>query len=404
MKYTASGRPARGLHRKWLIVGAGVLLMLLLTGGALFLSRLHWSSFLHTSPSRSGSDRAASLQYQSVTGNYLFSGTIMLGRAVETYANGNYNQPFSEMGTLGKYDARVGVLECPVTTNADSYQNEVDNLVFNCQPQWLPTLKKYFPIINISSDHLYDQGPAGLTETVNRLQAAGFQTVGNYNPHADKDDCKPVILPVRLQKPNGQQVNGSLPVAFCSFNYKIIFSPAPAEIESIKQWSRIMPVVALMNGGPEYEHIAGPAQVSDAHQMIDEGADFVIGNGTHWAQNTEVYKGKLIVYSMGNFIFDQLDTDGRLALNVSVNMNLPYNDNVSKWLQVGGACKLNPAGCLGVVDAQKLKKVDPTFTFDAIASYGGYLQVVHRANAQQQNYIDIRTNWAKTRRQLASQH
>jgi poly-gamma-glutamate synthesis protein (capsule biosynthesis protein) len=155
-----------------------------------------------------------------------------------------------------------------------------------------------------------------------------------------------------------------------------------------------------MNGGPEYEHTAGPAQVSDAHKMIDEGADFVIGNGTHWAQNTEVYKGKLIVYSMGNFIFDQLDTDGRLALNVSVNMNLPYNNNVSKWLQVGSSCKANPAGCQSLVNAQKLKRVNPAFTFDAIASYGGYLQVVHRANAQQQTYIDMRTNWAKTEQLL----
>ena len=41
--------------------------------------------------------------YVSVNGSYLFSGTIVLSRGVETYANGNYAQPFSGMGSLGTY-------------------------------------------------------------------------------------------------------------------------------------------------------------------------------------------------------------------------------------------------------------------------------------------------------------
>ena len=81
--------------------------------------------------------------YTSVRGNYLFSGTIMLGRAVEKSANGNYNQPFSGVDTLGTYDARIGVLECPVTNNNVSYQTQVNSLIFNCTPGWLPTLKTF---------------------------------------------------------------------------------------------------------------------------------------------------------------------------------------------------------------------------------------------------------------------
>jgi poly-gamma-glutamate synthesis protein (capsule biosynthesis protein) len=352
-------------------------------------------------PVANGKTTAAA--YQKITGRYLFSGTIMLGRAVETYANGDYNQPFGGMSTLGAFDTRIGVLECPVTSNNVSYQTEVDNLIFNCKPGWLPTLKKYFPIINVSSNHLYDQGASGFAETVSRLKGAGFQVVGNYNPHAEKDDCKPVILPVRLQKPNGQEVSGSLPVAFCSYNYKELFSPAPGEIESIHKWSRLMPVIALMNGGPEYEHTAGASQVSNAHKMIDAGASFVVGNGTHWAQNTEVYKARLIVYSLGNFIFDQLDTDGRLALNLSVAMNVPYSSNVGKWLQVGDSCKSSPSSCWNAAESGHLARITPSFTFNAIASYGGYLQVTRRADAQQQAYIEQRANWAQTQRLLSAQ-
>ncbi len=399
MKYFANGR-AKRKFRSWRATAGVVVLVVLIAGS--WVLKPHW---LHstTSGQTSTGSKSTALNYREVTGKYLFSGTIMLGRAVESFAAGNYAQPFSELSTLGTYDARIGVLECPVTSGNVSYQTQVNDLIFNCKPAWLPTLKEYFPILNVSSNHMYDMGPSGFTETVSRLNAAGFQVVGNYNPHVEKDDCKPVVLPVHLERPNGQTVSGSLPVAFCSYNYKELFSPAPGEIESIHKWSQVMPVIALMNGGPEYEHTASDSQTSHAHAMIDQGADFVVGNGTHWAQNTEVYKGKLIVYSLGNFIFDQLDTDGRLALNLSVSMSVPYTGDVGKWLQIGAKCKASPDDCLNLVNAQKLHPIKPKFSFGAVTSYGGYLQEVHKADPQQQSYIEMRANWAQTEQKLSSQ-
>lgn len=188
----------------------------------------------------------------------------------------------------------------------------------------------------------------------------------------------------------------------CSFNYKTIFSPNPGELESIQNWSKLMPVVGLMNGGPEYQHIAGQDQMNVAHRMIDYGADFVVGNGTHWVQNTEVYKGKLIVYSLGNFIFDQLDYDGRIALNLSVKMSAPYDNNAQGWISVGSSCKDSTSSCMQKAKDQNLKRLSPSFVFDAIGSYGCYQLVATRANAQQQKDIESRANWATTEQQLTS--
>ena len=305
-----------GRKKKKRIVIAVLVLMIIL-GSCLGWFAYKPARHVHVSVTPS----ANSSNYTNVNGKYLFSGTIVLARAVETYANGNYNQPFSGMSTLGTYDASVGDLECPITNNTVSYQTEVNDLIFNCRPQWLPYLKKYFPIINLSSNHLYDQGEDGFNQTVANLTQAGFQTVGNYNPHIESDDCKTVALPVHLQKSSGQAEDGILPVAVCSYNYKILFSPNPGELESIQKWSKIMPVIALLNHGPEYQQVADTQTTNIAHEMIDYGASFVVGNGTHWVQNTEVYKGKLIAYSLGNFIFDQVDYDGRIALNLSVSMS-----------------------------------------------------------------------------------
>jgi len=42
-----------------------------------------------------------------------------------------------------------------------------------------------------------------------------------------------------------------------------------------------------------------------AHQFIDQGADLIVGTHPHVVQEVEIYKNKLIFYSLGNFIFDQ---------------------------------------------------------------------------------------------------
>lgn len=338
----------------------------------------------------------------TVSGSYLYSGTIVLARAVETYANGNYDQPFSALNTLGSFDARIGVLECPFTNNYDSYQNEVDNLVFNCKPAWIPYLKKYYPILNLSSDHMNDQGPQGIASTFKLLNAAGFQTVGTYDPASLADDCKPVLLTAHyIYGSTDKQVQ--IPVAMCSYNYKFLFQPTQSELQSITTWSKLMPVVAMLNHGPEYQQTASAQSVAIAHTMIDDGADYVIGNGTHWVQNTEVYKGKLIVYSMGNFIFDQLDYNGRIALNVGVALKTPYTQNLASWISHATACQQSGDGCLKLAKQYDLGSYKLNYTFSAVGSYGGDKQVATKANAQQQADIERIANWQASMKLLGQQ-
>jgi len=52
--------------------------------------------------------------------------------------------------------------------------------------------------------------------------------------------------------------------------------------------------------------MASARQKQLAHLAIDTGADLVVGHHPHWVQEVEEYKGKLIYYSLGNFIFDQM--------------------------------------------------------------------------------------------------
>jgi hypothetical protein len=346
---------------------------------------------------------------ESVEARYMFSGTVVLDRivsaAAKTGAGYNYEQPFSHMADFGSYDAAVADLECPVTSEdfSAAAQIGVDSPKFNCRPEWLPTLKKYFPIINLSSNHTYDRGADGYTQTVNNLSQAGFQIVGNYNPHADpNNNCKILTMPVRVKKTDGSEKQGNLPIAFCSFNYKILFSPSDGEMEQIQKYQKIMPVFGMLNSGSEYLASAGEMQRNLAHKMIDYGSEFVIANGTHWVQDSEAYKGKLITYSLGNFIFDQSDDESRRSANVFVNLKSSYDQNLAKWLTLGDQCKQKPASCENLIESSNLPKPTLNLSFDMTAAQGGFRTVVHKADSSLQKSVEDRMRWAETLQGLSA--
>lgn len=64
-------------------------------------------------------------------------------------------------------------------------------------------------------------------------------------------------------------------------------------------------VIVTFHWGVEYRDQPDNRQRYLGHFTIDAGADLVIGNHPHWVQPVELYKGKLITYAHGNFVFDQ---------------------------------------------------------------------------------------------------
>ena len=64
-------------------------------------------------------------------------------------------------------------------------------------------------------------------------------------------------------------------------------------------------VIAYLHYGNEYSRSPNEYQVNISHELIDNGADIVIGAHAHVTQGVEMYNGKPIFYNLGNFIFDQ---------------------------------------------------------------------------------------------------
>lgn len=370
--------------------------------------RLQADNSIDIVPQIASPKNRTSTKYELVKGKYLFSGTVVIARAVENEARRadgsiDYDQPFSKFASFNpkQYDAWAFDHECPMTMNNIPYRTQVANTIFNCRPEFVPAMRKQFDTIvaNVANNHTYDMGEDGYRETIRLLEESGIQTIGNYSPRVKDDICEVVAWPVRLQKDGHDLSESILPIAFCAWHY-FEFDPAPGEIEVMDRYAKVMPVFAFMQVGTEYQANADSKQVSIARKIVDRGPEFLIGNSPHWVQNTEIYKGKLIVYSTGNFIFDQLDYETNRGLSISVDMQIKYDENVAKWLELGKTCRPRGDDCLKRAESLGLKKVSPGFEFDAVGSSGGYRQVTQLADPELQKSIEERANWQDTLNQL----
>jgi poly-gamma-glutamate synthesis protein (capsule biosynthesis protein) len=92
-------------------------------------------------------------------------------------------------------------------------------------------------------------------------------------------------------------------VGFNSVSNPLNFEEASTTLATARQAANL--VIAYVHWGVEYHDRPTRDQENEARWLIDHGVDVVIGAHPHWTQGVSLYKGKPILYSLGNFVFDQ---------------------------------------------------------------------------------------------------
>ena len=172
-------------------------------------------------------------------------------------------------------------------------------------------------IAGLANNHVFDYGEESFMDTLSTLEGDGMPYVGaGRNLDAAK-------APVYLEA-NGFTI--AYVAASCA-EYDI-FTPEATEtspgilwcydnarfLDSIREAAAHADyVIALPHWGVEHSTELESSQINGAHDYIDAGADAVIGAHTHIMQGMEYYKGKPIIYSLGNFWFDDYDIDTLVA-------------------------------------------------------------------------------------------
>ena len=140
--------------------------------------------------------------------------------------------------------------------------------------------------VTIANNHIYDYGKQGITDTINVLKENNVDICGEgYKILRDIKGVKFGFLGY-----TGWEYSNELKI-------KIVNDIS----ELRKQGAQV--VIPYFHWGIERSYEPYDVQQNLARFSIDNGADAVIGSHPHVIQSMESYKGKLIVYSMGNFCF-----------------------------------------------------------------------------------------------------
>jgi poly-gamma-glutamate synthesis protein (capsule biosynthesis protein) len=244
-------------------------------------------------------------EHKPVKTSVFLAGDVMLSRNVGTkIAQANDPAlPFKGVSDVIKSaDISFANLESPFS---DKGPRVTQGLIFKAEPAWVEGLTfAGFDVMSTANNHAFDQGAYGIGYTLKHLKDNGISPVGSGT------ECHKGAVISR----NGLRV-GFLAYSYAAHNDggKI---PDPMvcdwqdkeqmalDIASLKKVSDF--VIVSGQYGVEYKREPEPGDVAIARSAVDAGADMVIGHHPHWVQVTEKYKGKWILYSIGNFVFDQM--------------------------------------------------------------------------------------------------
>ena len=225
----------------------------------------------------------------------LLVGDIMLDRGVEDLIKQNsIYYPFQKISHfLRGIDIVFGNLEGPIVKNPPELLDNSLKFAFNPEvikgASWCN-----FNLFSLANNHTLDMGKEGLEETKEWLKKYGINFVGD--PLSGSSDN----LDSSFSRDN---------ITFLAFNQIFPFIVKEEKIikttKTVKSLNPDNFLIVSMHWGKEYQPTNSPAQQKLAHHLIEAGADLIIGHHPHVVQNIEKYQGKLIFYSLGNFIFDQ---------------------------------------------------------------------------------------------------
>lgn len=238
-----------------------------------------------------------------------FAGDIMLDDGPGRFA-ANGGDPLAAVApVLAHADYRIANLETSVAGKTTGAANANKIYTFRAAPTTLQALKGRFDAVALANNHSGDYGQTAFLETIEHLSALGIGHVGGgknlREAHAPlwirQKGLKIAVLAYCEYKPRSFEAGADWPGIAWSEDAEVI-----ADIRAARQAGADL-VIPFMHWGWEREPHSDARQRQLAHAMIDAGASLVIGGHPHVTQETEVYRGKPIIYSLGNFVFDGFD-------------------------------------------------------------------------------------------------
>jgi len=263
----------------------------------------------------SGADRespaSASVQTVFAVGDIMLSGS-----AAPVYLEKGYDHPFQDKGLariVASADIAFGNLEYPITRKGSRFKDK--KYVFRGPPESLGAIRKAgFNLLSLANNHIMDYGEKGLIDTITQCRKQKFAFAG-----AGED----------LTSASGYAVVEKHGVRYGLLAYSFTFPDAYWATDSRPgtahpDWARLESdisaarqevdiLIVSCHWGEELKSDPKKYQVDFAHHAVRSGADLVLGHHPHVPQAIEVYRGKPVFYSLGNYAFGTVSNNVKIG-------------------------------------------------------------------------------------------
>lgn len=209
-----------------------------------------------------------------------------------------------------KVDLMVGNLESILGTTPDPQDKQIN---FIAHPRWAKIIfEAGFDVLTIANNHSYDQGFLNLLKSEEILLNQNLKTIGG------------VKNPVQYFKFKGKTL-GLVGLSF--------FGNSPNSLKTSKSRKKVKILLkeireksdfifVTIHWGIEYDHTPHPNQLKTLKWLENLGADFVVGHHPHVLQSVGIYKKVPVLFSLGNFVFDQSSSSRRETLFSKINLGI----------------------------------------------------------------------------------
>tara|TARA_B110001450_G_C17603426_1_gene473982 strand:- start:179 stop:1294 length:1116 start_codon:yes stop_codon:yes gene_type:complete len=248
-----------------------------------------------------------------------FIGEVMLGREVGVNYKRNNKKIVSKeiVKKISSSDFVLANLEAPI---AGELKDENDIMTFIADKKTLSEVK-FIDAFSIANNHINDAETKGIEETIKQLNNENFIWNGFY-----LNSYKPILIEKKDLKCAVICCTDVLNIQISDENYKRkLLWLESSEIDDCIKFHKNEGyfVILYVHGGIMFSRYPNPKFREILHSKIDKGADLIVTVHPHVIGSQELYKDKLIFYSLGDFIMDG-NSDRRrssMILNVEIDKN-----------------------------------------------------------------------------------
>ena len=287
------------------------------------------------------SDAAATEPVLAFVGDMLFTENTL-----SRYHQQGISSMFSEELLSAMTDADLFMVneEFPFSTRGEAAEDK--QFTFRVDPSYVRIFQEIgVDVATVANNHALDFGVNAFTDSLDTLDQAGIARVGGGRTLSEAkapvirtvgDSTVGILGASRVIPVSSWAAGNARPGMFTAYDQ----APLLNEISDLS--SQCDYTVVYLHWGIEKDEYPQEYQRKLAYACIDAGADLVVGSHPHVLQGFETYKGKLIAYSLGNFLFSN-STNPTVLLQVHIKEDGTLAASLIPCTRVNGQIQKNTA-------------------------------------------------------------